>query len=48
MDEDFDLDEYAKYEVPLYLNRLLLGTETSEQRFHEVLDRLAVSEDVDY
>lgn len=47
VDEDFDLDEYAKYEVPLYLNRLLPGTEASEQRFHEVLDRLAVSEDVD-
>ena len=41
------LHEYAKYETPLYLNQLLPGTEASEQRFHEILDRLAVSEDVD-
>ena len=48
VDEDFDLDEYAKYEVPLYLNRLLPGTEASEQRFHEVLDRLDVYKRQEY
>lgn len=47
IDDGFDLDEYAKYEVPLYLNRLLPGTESSERRFHEVLDCLTVSENVD-
>lgn len=47
VDEAFELNDYLKFETPLYLNRLLPGTEESEKRFNEVLDRLYVSEDAD-
>lgn len=47
IDENFDIDEYLKLGVSLYLNRLLPGTETSNRVFHETLKKLNISDTID-
>ena len=47
VDESFDLNEYIKLEVPLYLNRLLPGNEKTDSVFNEVIEKLNISNDKD-
>lgn len=47
IDSDFNLDDYAKKGIPLYLNRLLPGTEKSNEKYLETLRKLKISEEVD-
>jgi organic radical activating enzyme len=47
IDETFDIDEYSKAEIPLYLNRLLPGTKETDEVFNETLKKLNISDDVD-
>lgn len=42
IDSTFDLDEFVSLKIPLYLNRLLPGTEESNLKFKEVLERLHI------
>lgn len=43
IDENFVLDNYADLGIPLYLNRLLPGTQKTDQIFHYVLEKLNIS-----
>ena len=47
IDETFDLDEYSKLGIPLYLNRLLPGTEISDKVFNETLKKLNITDSSD-
>lgn len=47
IDETFDLDEYCKTGVPLYLNRLLPGTKETDKVFNDTLKKLNISDNVD-
>lgn len=47
IDETFDIDEYSKLEIPLYLNRLLPGTKETDEVFNNILKKLNVSNNVD-
>lgn len=47
VDESFDIDNYVKFNTPLYLNRLLPGTPESEAAFDETLMKLNITEDSD-
>lgn len=47
IDKTFNLDEYSKAEVPLYLNRLLPGTEETDKVFEDTLEKLNISTDID-
>ena len=47
VDENFNLDDYSQEGVPLYLNRLLPGTETTDSVFNSVVEKLKISNDVD-
>lgn len=47
VDENFDLDDYSKQGVPLYLNRLLPGTKSTDSVFNGVVEKLKISNDVD-
>ena len=40
VDKNFDLDEYAKFGVPLFLNRLLPITDESDELFDKVAEKL--------
>lgn len=48
VDENFNLDEYAKFNIPLYLNQLLPGTDKSNKIFEDVLMQLSISEKLDW
>ena len=48
VDENFNIDDYTSFGVPLYINRLLPGYESSEKVFYNTLKKLNVSDDVDY
>lgn len=47
VDETFDIDEYSKLEIPLYLNRLLPGTKETDGVFNNTLKKLNISDSVD-
>lgn len=47
VDENFILEDYAELGLPLYLNRMLPGTEKTDRLFHDVLDKLNISESHD-
>ena len=47
IDETFDIDEYSSVETPLYLNRLLPGTEITDRVFNDTLKKLNISDDID-
>ena len=47
IDETFNLDEYAKLGVPLYLNRLLPGTEETDKIFNDTINKLNISNEID-
>lgn len=40
VDKDFDLDEYADLEIPLYLNRMLPPTKETDYAYTKTLDKL--------
>ena len=40
IDEEFDLDEYAALGIPLYLNQMLPGTNETNEKYKEVLNKL--------
>lgn len=42
VDEKFDLDEFAKVGIPLYLNRLLPGTSETNENFKKVMQKLRI------
>lgn len=42
VDEKFDLDEFIKAGVPLYLNRLLPGTEATNSNFRKTMKKLQI------
>lgn len=43
----FDLDEYVKFDIPLYLNQLLPVSTESKKAFDSMLDKLNVTDDSD-
>lgn len=47
IDESFNIDEYSKVEIPLYLNRLLPGTKETDNVFKHTLKKLNISDEVD-
>lgn len=47
IDNQFNLDSYAQLGIPLYLNRLLPGTELSNKVFNDTLKKLEISDQVD-
>lgn len=47
VDEDFDIDDYVKYNTPMYLNRMLPGTFETEKAFDKVKRALNIIEDTD-
>lgn len=47
IDQDFELDEYLKFDVPLYLNRLLPRTKASDEKFEKVLSEIDIKENDD-
>lgn len=42
VDENFDLDEFIKVGIPLYLNRLLPGTEATNDNFKKTMQKLQI------
>lgn len=47
VDENFNIDEYVTAGVPIYINRLLPGTEKSDKVFNETLKKLNISDNID-
>lgn len=47
IDEKFNIDNYAKFGVPLYLNRLLPGTEESHKIYLDTIQKLSLSKQID-
>ena len=47
IDESFDIDEYVKLGIPLYLNRLLPGTRETDNVFNNTLKKINVLDVVD-
>ena len=47
IDETFDIDEYSKVKIPLYLNRLLPGNASTDCIFNDTLNKLNISSDID-
>ena len=47
IDEYFDLDEYAKVGIPLYLNRLLPGTNETDYVFNNTVKKIYILNDTD-
>lgn len=47
VDENFNIEEYIRFGVPLYINRLLPGNNISEEVFKETLDNLNISDKID-
>lgn len=47
IDENFDIDEYLQLGAPLYLNRLLPGTDESNRIFNETIKKLNISDNID-
>lgn len=47
IDESFDIDEYSKVGIPLYLNRLLPGTKETDNVFNYIVKKLNMSDEVD-
>lgn len=47
IDQNFELDEYLKFDVPLYLNRLLPRTKASDEKFEKVLSEIDIKENDD-
>lgn len=47
IDQTFDLDEYSALGIPLYLNRLLPGTEVSDKVFNETINKLNMTDNSD-
>lgn len=47
IDKGFDIDEYSKAKIPLYLNRLLPGTKETNEVFNNTLKKLNISDNVD-
>lgn len=47
VDKDFDIDEYVKYNTPMYLNRMLPGTFETEETFNKVRKALNITECTD-
>lgn len=47
IDEFFDIDEYSKLGIPLYLNRLLPGTKESDAVFNSVINKLNMADKLD-
>lgn len=47
VDENFDLDEYAKLGIPLYLNRMLPGTPQTDNAFDDLCKKLDFFSEID-
>lgn len=47
VDKDFNLDDYIELGVPIYLNRLLPGTEESNKVFNNTIKKLNISDNID-
>ena len=47
IDQNFELDEYLKFDVPLYLNHLLPRTKASDEKFEKVLSEIDIKENDD-
>lgn len=47
VDKDFNLDNYIELGVPIYLNRLLPGTEESNKVFNDTIKKLNISDNID-
>lgn len=47
IDESFDIDEYSKVGIPLYLNRLLPGTKETDNVFNCTIKKLNILDDID-
>lgn len=47
VDENFDLDEYAKFGIPLYLNRMLPGNPQTDNAFSSLHKKLKLKSEID-
>lgn len=47
IDESFDLEEYVKVRIPLYLNRLLPGTNETDNVFNNTVKKIHILYDTD-
>lgn len=47
IDKDFNIDDYIKLGVPIYLNRLLPGTIESDKVFNDTIKKLNISDEID-
>lgn len=47
IDESFDLEEYVKVRIPLYLNRLLPGTNETDNVFNNTVKKIHILNDTD-
>ena len=47
IDETFDIDEYSKLGIPLYLNRLLPGNKSTNIVFSNTVKKLNIKDDID-
>ena len=47
VDEHFNINDYAVYNIPMYLNRLIPGTPESEKNFDKMLASIDITEDSD-
>lgn len=43
IDENFDLDDYAKLGIPMYLNRMLPGGKETDSKYLETLEKLNIT-----
>lgn len=44
VDEHFDIEEFLEAKIPLYLNRLLPGTKSTNENFKKVMKKLNISD----
>ena len=47
IDENFDIDDYVKSGIPLYLNKMLPGTKNTNEVYNNTLKKLDISPDLD-
>lgn len=47
VDENFNIDDYTKLGIPLYINRMLPKNQKTELRFNETLKKLEISKNTD-
>lgn len=47
IDENFNIDDYLKFNVLLYLNRMLPGNDKTDKKYNETLEKLNITDNSD-